>query len=1015
MLELNVKMSIIQDTVAGPGTTICTMTTTGGIAPYVYSIFDDVSVRDTYAISGNKVVTTRAINVNEALNFAVHVIDQSDPQDSATSGLMIPIMQAAAQNMFNKTDVIYKITKDINLYGKALTIPANCILDFQGGKFIDGYIVGNNTKIIAGINQIFDYVQLSGTFIVNNSYPEWFRAASSSSATDYIQAIQFALDAFKHINIVTDINLGGETLTIPTGCTLDFQGGSITNGNLIWNKTFLSGNPKMSNINVILEPINGYLINQSIYVDWFGAVGDGITDDSKALVAMSHSVNKKGVTINFGQNKTYLHGDGIVGNTGTGNSYTPASQTFPSNPIEDALHPADIGRDIRLIFGRCNNLTIDGCGSTIISNPSNGECRNNSIFIFGYCNNLTMKNIKINGNKTSRSPKINDYSSSALRFAEDGTIIELPTKGYAIRGNLTICNCSNLNLNNVSSIESMMDGIYITSMSDSIIHSNVNIINCYSGYSYRNGISISSINNASIKNCICEYTGYGTDMSSLGTMPKAGIDIEADHYSSNGVIVETSRFINNVTAGVIFSRNSSNLSVRNSYFEGSGVISVYNENSNDNEVCNCTFYNAECNLSQNNLRVHNNKFTRDKLYPNAARYFTDSDCSMLTRNSYFYDNYIENIIDPDLDLSNGCGMFCFRVSGYCNIINNTFKNLFKGTGFYAVDFKISCLKNNTFIYDSPYISGQGVGFRVILQNNPYSTVNNNDYIQTEPSTGNRFISTIYNLDGNLISLDNVGYGENYIYRKFVGNSKDRWFQIQGALGAPSALEVLVNKNASEFSIKSRRISGPRWSIPIQNNNGDGVDVWTNGSSIYINIKTSLGYFDTTTIKVFSVSRGNDEIKNTILELSDPPTLSGYKKQVIAEAGISTLENYLDFRDSLFYTVSKTPIWKNNGTYYHADGEIAGIARSGTFSNKPIPTNIGFQYFNTDTHKTITWDGTDWLNADGYKSSYKRKGLTSERPTLDSTDVGYQYYDTTLNKYICWNGTAWVNMDGSALA
>lgn len=227
MLELNVKMSIIQDTVAGPRTTICTMTTTGGTAPYVYSIFDDVSVRDTYAISGNKVVTTRAINVNEALNFAVHVVDQGDPQDSATSGLMIPIMQAAAQNMFNKTDVIYKITKDINLYGKALTIPANCTLDFQGGKFIDGYIVGNNTKIKAGINQIFDYVQLSGTFDVNNSYPEWFGAVPNSSATNCTQAIQFALDTFKHVTLsagfpyyVQPINGNDYILSIPEGVTL---------------------------------------------------------------------------------------------------------------------------------------------------------------------------------------------------------------------------------------------------------------------------------------------------------------------------------------------------------------------------------------------------------------------------------------------------------------------------------------------------------------------------------------------------------------------------------------------------------------------------------------------------------------------------------------------------------------------------------------------------------------------------------------------------------------------------
>lgn len=227
MLKLDIKMSIIQDIVAGPGTTICTMTTTGGTAPYVYTIFDDVSVRDTYAISGNKVVTTRAINVNEALNFAVHVVDQSDPQDSATSGLLMPVMQAAAQSRFNKPNVIYKITNDVNLYGKALTIPANCTLDFQGGKFIDGYIVGNNTKIKAGINQIFNYVQLSGTFDVDNSYPEWFGAVPNSSATNCTQAIQFALDAFKYVTLsaglpyyVQPINNNNYILNVPQGVTL---------------------------------------------------------------------------------------------------------------------------------------------------------------------------------------------------------------------------------------------------------------------------------------------------------------------------------------------------------------------------------------------------------------------------------------------------------------------------------------------------------------------------------------------------------------------------------------------------------------------------------------------------------------------------------------------------------------------------------------------------------------------------------------------------------------------------
>lgn len=53
----------------------------------------------------------------------------------------------AIQDKFNKPNVIYKITKDIDLEGGTLTIPVGCTLDFQGGSFRNGYIKSNNTII----------------------------------------------------------------------------------------------------------------------------------------------------------------------------------------------------------------------------------------------------------------------------------------------------------------------------------------------------------------------------------------------------------------------------------------------------------------------------------------------------------------------------------------------------------------------------------------------------------------------------------------------------------------------------------------------------------------------------------------------------------------------------------------------------------------------------------------------------------------------------------------------------
>lgn len=61
---------------------------------------------------------------------------------------------------------------------------------------------------------------------------------------------------------------------------------------------------------------------------------------------------------------------------------------------------------------------------------------------------------------------------------------------------------------------------------------------------------------------------------------------------------------------------------------------------------------------------------------------------------------------------------------------------------------------------------------------------------------------------------------------------------------------------------------------------------------------------------------------------------------------------------------------NDGTisWVEEDGEWAGITRCGTFLEKPTLCNKGFQYFNIDTHKMITWDGSKWWNPDGTEAN-----------------------------------------------
>lgn len=84
---------------------------------------------------------------------------------------------------FVYSDIVYKITNDIDLNGATLTLPSGCTLDFQGGSFSNGTIVGNGTKIIAGLTKIFGTdITLNGTWNCSDIYDSWFTQSEDSFA-----------------------------------------------------------------------------------------------------------------------------------------------------------------------------------------------------------------------------------------------------------------------------------------------------------------------------------------------------------------------------------------------------------------------------------------------------------------------------------------------------------------------------------------------------------------------------------------------------------------------------------------------------------------------------------------------------------------------------------------------------------------------------------------------------------------------------------------------------------------
>ena len=147
--------------------------------------------------------------------------------------------------MFSYSNVIYKICADIDLGGGTLTIATNSTLDFQGGSFSNGTIVGQNTKIEAGLTKIFETdVTLSGTWNIVDAYSEWFGAKKDGISDDYLP-IQKTLDSFKLLKL----NKGTYNITLPIKIGSNTSIYGVNNKTCILQKT---GNGTIDDINSVL-------------------------------------------------------------------------------------------------------------------------------------------------------------------------------------------------------------------------------------------------------------------------------------------------------------------------------------------------------------------------------------------------------------------------------------------------------------------------------------------------------------------------------------------------------------------------------------------------------------------------------------------------------------------------------------------------------------------------------------------------------------------------------------------
>ena len=125
--------------------------------------------------------------------------------------------EVSFESQVTQTNKIYIIHDDFTLSSN-ITIPANCVLEFDGGSLSGAYtITGNNTAINAGLVKIFGTnVIFAGTWNIDASYLEWFGSTNSTE-----DATAFLTSAYSLCNKVCLV----KSYNLPNGFTLN--GGAL--------------------------------------------------------------------------------------------------------------------------------------------------------------------------------------------------------------------------------------------------------------------------------------------------------------------------------------------------------------------------------------------------------------------------------------------------------------------------------------------------------------------------------------------------------------------------------------------------------------------------------------------------------------------------------------------------------------------------------------------------------------------------------------------------------------------
>ena len=844
--------------------------------------------------------------------------------------------------------------------------------------------------------------------------------------------------------VTKDLDLNHCVLTIPEGCTLQFDGGTISNGSLSGNFTKIITDSSTVIFGQQIH-IEGSWDIADIYDEWFWFDTDPsyISNDTiKNILALSNdSINN---TIHFDANRTYYFELPYKGRANLGDDVRPDYWKL-NTPDYDFL---------RIFTGVTSNTHLI-VNNTLQMLPTN----QGAYFIFQIENK---ENITISGtgaiNGDAKDHLYTDPFAGTDYYGEWGHVLNFRS-------------CNNVVVRDITIGYAFGDGIALGNAAYNnngvkeagLATKNVTIDAVKVLYARRNGISLGG-NNYTITNVYFE--GNGSD-TIRGTAPMAAIDFENDY-----VDIEPSGLCTNVSMN--------NCKFKDNKYDVSSTIRDDLYEVPRGELVNI----SDCNFTSPLRLNRTNGLTFSNCHIVGITNVDNSIAAWYVSKDLVFNNCVFDELNPYLTIS--------AEEQNKKFINPTYPEDIR----YSTTFQYNLPVGKALKFTIPKPLVGEVEFTAFCSNPNYSAIQmpiNTTIYTFGPSqrlTGIRDIkikasqdsTPRYSMYKNTPVFSYINYTEdsnNFIIYFAIGGdligdsyasatsvnifltSKTKFITVEAPVsGKPdyagmyggkwSELSAIIKESVYISSIPST-VTFPNKEMYSGNMLADLPTSLTPDkvgfSQFVLDGTYKRPVFWDSYSNVFRTADGNKALERRVTSLVELDALTD--KLTVDDRGYvvyyTVTTSYLTWRGtdwtnedgSLFSKVKYIKqtntidvlniIFSYSNVIYKvcADIDLGGgeltIAtgstldfQGGSFSNGTIVgQNTKVLVVGNPFNDTITVSGNIY-DINGINILALTKGTTEQRPTNTIISEGFEYYDSTLKKMILWNGTAWTNLDGTAL-